>query len=115
MSTPPPPPNNKPPSSAPNSDNDNEKARNRAAAERYAEVALKSRPLPEGFDPNQRATIGQAVSTIKPEDFLRVHETPCARQGILSFIMGGAGVGGLKYVLGGKKENTKECIQVDGS
>lgn len=83
--------------------NQEEAARNRAAAERYAEVALKSKPLPEGYDTNQRATIGQAVTTIKPDDFLRVHETPCGREGMLALIVGGAGVGGLRYVLGGKR------------
>lgn len=92
-------PNAPPP--PPNGPTDEERARNQAAAERYAELSLKSRPLPEGFDPNKRATVGEAVQTIKPEDFLKVHQTPCARDGLLAFIVGGTGVGGLRYVFGG--------------
>lgn len=84
--------------------NQEERAKNQAYAERYAEVSLKSRPLPENFDPNQHATVGQAIQTIKPEDFLRVHQTPCARDGMLAFIVGGAGVGSLKYVFGGNHD-----------
>lgn len=104
-SSPPPPPsspNDDPrPTQAPEPANQDERARNLAYAERYAEVSLKSRPLPEGFDPNQHATIGQAVKTIKPDDFLNVHRTPCAREGMLAFTGGGMAIGGLRYVLGG--------------
>lgn len=72
-----------------------------AAAERFAEVSLKSVPLPPDFDPNKRATLGEAVSTIKPEDFTKVHEAPCTREGLLTGIGSGAAAGFLRYIVGG--------------
>lgn len=51
---------------------------------------------------HQRATLGEAVSTIKAEDFLSVHKAPCSRQGILTGIGGGAALGALRFILGGE-------------
>ncbi|POR36139.1 Cytochrome c oxidase protein 20, mitochondrial [Tolypocladium paradoxum] len=51
--------------------------------------------------PNARPTITDAVSMIKKEDFANVASTPCARQGFLTGIASGAGLGGLKFVLHG--------------
>ena len=50
---------------------------------------------------NARPTISEAVSMIKADDFTNVHNTPCARQGFLTGIAAGAGVGALKFVLKG--------------
>lgn len=70
--------------------------------QRYAEVSLKSIPIPEGVDPNKRASIGEAAKTIKPEDLLKVHQTPCSREGFLTGIGSGAAVGFLRYIAGGE-------------
>ncbi|KAJ4414812.1 hypothetical protein N0V82_007727 [Gnomoniopsis sp. IMI 355080] len=74
--------------------------REAAAALRYAEVSLKSVPIPEGVDPNKRATVGEAVKTIKPEDLLKVHQAPCTREGLLTGIGSGAATGFLRYIVG---------------
>lgn len=76
--------------------------RQAAAAQRYAEVSLKSVPIPEGVDPNKRATLGEAVKTIKPDDLLKVHQAPCTREGLLTGIGSGTAVGALRYILGGE-------------
>lgn len=77
------------------------KAADDAAALRYAAAHLKSKPLPPDFDPNKRATVGEALSSIKPDDFTRVHQAPCTREGLLTGIGGGAAVGALRYLTGG--------------
>ena len=60
--------------------------------------------------PNARPTISDAVSMIKTEDFATVATTPCARQGFLTGIASGAGLGGLKFVLqGATVRNTVKC------
>ncbi|PHH85903.1 hypothetical protein CDD83_11019 [Cordyceps sp. RAO-2017] len=48
-----------------------------------------------------RPTLSDAVATIKKDDFVNVASTPCARQGFLTGIASGAGLGGLKFVLQG--------------
>lgn len=73
-----------------------------AAAQRYAEVSLKSVPIPEGVDPNKRATLSEAVKSVKPEDLLKVHQAPCTREGLLTGIGSGATVGFLRYIIGGE-------------
>ncbi|KAF7555744.1 hypothetical protein G7046_g6486 [Stylonectria norvegica] len=50
---------------------------------------------------NSRPTVSEAVSMIKKDDFVNLPNTPCARQGLLTGIASGAGVGGLRFVLGG--------------
>ncbi|KAG6013955.1 hypothetical protein E4U54_006073 [Claviceps lovelessii] len=68
-----------------------------------------SKPIAQSTDevqstatnPNARPTISEAVGMIKTDDFTNVHNTPCARQGFIAGIAGGAGVGGLKFVLKG--------------
>lgn len=52
--------------------------------------------------PNARPTITEAVGMIKKDDFTNVANTPCARQGFLTGIASGAGVGGLKFVINGE-------------
>lgn len=44
------------------------------------------------------STLSEAVKTIKPEDFLDVHKSACGRQGLMSGIVAGAVVGGLRFV-----------------
>lgn len=70
--------------------------------ERFAEVSLKSVPLPEGVDPNKRATVGEAFKTIKSDDILKVHQAPCSRDGFITGIGSGAAVGFLRYIIGGE-------------
>lgn len=77
------------------------KAADDAAALRYAAAHLTAKPLPPDFDPNKRATVGEALSSIKREDFTRVHQAPCTREGLLTGIGGGAAVGALRYLTGG--------------
>lgn len=42
-----------------------------------------------------------AVAMIKKEDFLNVASTPCARQGFLTGIASGVGMGALRFILHG--------------
>ncbi|KAI5467078.1 hypothetical protein BGZ63DRAFT_346105 [Mariannaea sp. PMI_226] len=65
-----------------------------------------SKPVQEGDspsaqNPNERPTISGAVSMIKKEDFANIASTPCARQGFLTGIASGAGLGGLHFVVRG--------------
>ncbi|KAL6400720.1 Cytochrome c oxidase protein 20, mitochondrial [Ilyonectria robusta] len=46
--------------------------------------------------PNARPTITEAVGMIKKDDFANIANTPCARQGFVTGIASGAGLGGLK-------------------
>ena len=45
-------------------------------------------------------TIGDAVKSIKLEDFKTIHQKPCARDGLLTGIGSGFAVGGIAVVLG---------------
>ena len=49
----------------------------------------------------KEATLGDAVKSIKPSDFLQVHEKPCVRESLLTGIGAGFGVGSLRAILGG--------------
>lgn len=42
----------------------------------------------------------EAVKTIRPEDFLTMHQKPCVRDGLLTGMGAGFGAGGLAAVLG---------------
>lgn len=59
-------------------------------------------------NPNERPTISGAVAMIKADDFTNVANTPCARQGFLTGIASGAGLGGLNFVVRGT-----DCEQFD--
>ena len=50
---------------------------------------------------NTRPTISEAVSMIKKDDFANIANTPCARQGFITGIASGAGIGGLRSVIKG--------------
>ncbi|KAF4449761.1 Cytochrome c oxidase protein 20, mitochondrial [Fusarium austroafricanum] len=54
---------------------------------------------------NNRPTISEAVSMIKKDDFANVANTPCARQGFITGIASGAGVGGLRTRAKGSSGN----------
>ncbi|KAK7732295.1 hypothetical protein SLS53_008586 [Cytospora paraplurivora] len=84
----------------PSTDDERAKQAEAAAMQRYAEVSLKSVPIPEGVDPTKRATVSEAAKMVKPEDLLKVHQTPCAREGFLAGIGSGAAVGFLRYIAG---------------
>ncbi|KAG6357803.1 hypothetical protein INS49_013682 [Diaporthe citri] len=101
MSASPSSPNQPTPNRTPGSPDDEQSRKSQAAAmERFAEVSLKSVPLPEGFDPNKRATVGEAFKTIKSDDILKVHQAPCSRDGFITGIGSGAAVGFLRYIIG---------------
>ncbi|KAM0327227.1 hypothetical protein ACHAQA_006362 [Verticillium albo-atrum] len=44
-------------------------------------------------------TVGDAIKTIKPEDFLAVSQAPCARDGYIAGIVSGGLVGGIKFIM----------------
>lgn len=48
-------------------------------------------------------TPGEVVSSIKLEDFTKVHRQPCVRDALLTGILGGFLLGGGRAVLGGTK------------
>lgn len=48
-----------------------------------------------------RPTLRDGVQSIKYEDFFKVHQIPCARDGFLTGIGTGAAVGVVRYTVGG--------------
>jgi len=64
--------------------------------------------LPEGSGLNTAGahaevpTLSEAVKTVRLEDFQQVHMYPCVRESLLNGIGGGFGIGGLRYLFGGK-------------
>ncbi|KAM0277264.1 hypothetical protein ACHAQH_005922 [Verticillium albo-atrum] len=44
-------------------------------------------------------TVGDAMKTIKPEDFLSVSQAPCARDGYIAGIISGGLVGGIRFIM----------------
>ena len=45
-------------------------------------------------------TVTEALASIKPSDFLTIHQKPCARPGLLTGIGAGAVVGILRFIIG---------------
>ncbi|CAK7199795.1 hypothetical protein SEUCBS139899_002479 [Sporothrix eucalyptigena] len=88
---------------APTSD-DLKTTQNQAAAEAAAQQPSPptGQPATQGPPQPQRASVSDAVKSIKASDFLNVYQVPCARQGFLTGIGGGAVVGALRYIAGGK-------------
>ncbi|KIH93911.1 hypothetical protein SPBR_06214 [Sporothrix brasiliensis 5110] len=74
----------------------------RPSSQTQAESAQSApQPSPAPAPPvKQTASVSDAVKTIKASDFLTVYQIPCAREGFLTGIGGGAVVGGLRFVLG---------------
>ncbi|KAK3952335.1 hypothetical protein QBC32DRAFT_398003 [Pseudoneurospora amorphoporcata] len=69
------------------------------------EPPLPGQPQPQPQQKQQqqhtnRIPISDAISSIKPQDFLSVHETPCARQGFMTGIGSGASIGVLRWIMG---------------
>ncbi|KAL0468332.1 cytochrome oxidase biogenesis protein, Cox20 subunit [Neurospora intermedia] len=59
----------------------------------------QQKPKPTTHSSN-RISLSEVASTISPSDFLSVHETPCARQGFMTGIGAGAGIGVLRWIMG---------------
>ncbi|KAK4173422.1 hypothetical protein QBC36DRAFT_57807 [Triangularia setosa] len=57
-------------------------------------------PAPKSNNPQEELSLTAAVSTIKPSDFLTVHQAPCSRTGLLTGIGLGSSVGALRWLLG---------------
>lgn len=55
----------------------------------------------EPQDQNKRPTISDGIKSIKSEDWLKVHEIPCARHGFMAGIGSGFVVGVGRYITGG--------------
>ncbi|KAI4594218.1 hypothetical protein KJ359_008493 [Pestalotiopsis sp. 9143b] len=53
-------------------------------------------------EPNKRPTISDGFKTIKKEDFLNVHQIPCARQGLMTGIGSGFVLGMVRYLTGAR-------------
>ncbi|RCI12380.1 hypothetical protein L249_0045 [Ophiocordyceps polyrhachis-furcata BCC 54312] len=88
------------------------------------QTTLQSWPKPQpGIEPDsplevRSPTLSDAFATITKEDFLHVAKKPCAREGLLTGIAAGAGIGGLKFLLQGnvpKAANWAVGIFVVGS
>jgi cytochrome c oxidase assembly protein subunit 20 len=64
---------------------------------------LEHSAVPEGSAPvtTQPPSLSEAVGSIKKEDFMNLPNTPCSRNGLLTGIATGAGIGGLRFVLKG--------------
>ncbi|PFH57687.1 hypothetical protein XA68_14697 [Ophiocordyceps unilateralis] len=72
----------------------------------------------ETAHPPSQPTISDAIATISKKDLLQVASLPCAREGFLTGIAAGAGLGGLKFLLHGnvpKSVNWAVGIFVVGS
>jgi hypothetical protein len=72
-----------------------------AAGQKTVNVWAKPVDEQDATNPNRHPSISEAVSTIKPEDFANIASTPCARNGFLTGIASGFGLGGLKFILSG--------------
>lgn len=72
-----------------------------AAGQKTVNVWAKPVDEQDAANPNRHPSISEAVSTIKPEDFANIASTPCARNGFLTGIASGFGLGGLKFILSG--------------
>lgn len=48
----------------------------------------------------KEAKISDALKTIRPGDFLHIHQMPCARDALLVGIGAGFGMGGLRAIMG---------------
>lgn len=64
-------------------------------------LSVWSKPIGDKDAASSQPTISEALSSIKTEDFQNVANTPCSRNGLLTGIGTGFGVGGLRFVLGG--------------
>lgn len=49
----------------------------------------------------KEATVGDAVKSIRPSDFLEIHKKPCVREALMTGIGAGFGIGSVRGILGG--------------
>lgn len=49
-----------------------------------------------------------ALKTIKLKDFKEVHSKPCTREGFLTGIGAGFGIGGIRVILGGTRQGLED-------
>ncbi len=50
--------------------------------------------------PQNIPSIKEGWETISKDDFFKVHQAPCSREGFLTGIGGGAAIGALRYIIG---------------
>lgn len=62
---------------------------------------LNSLPGANAHGPPASAGLIDALKSIKLEDFKEVHKKPCTREGFLTGIGAGFGIGGIRAILGG--------------
>lgn len=87
--------------SNPGADNQPQPPLDAAAGQKTVNVWAKPADEQDAANPNRHPSISEAVSSIKPEDFANIAGTPCARNGFLTGIASGFGLGGLKFILSG--------------
>lgn len=103
---------------APTNDNGNERPNpNEKVLHVWSKPIAEGDQVPESAKnpdgtPTSQTAFAAVVSTIKKEDFTNVANTPCARQGLLTGIGAGAGLGGLKFVLQGTLAITSLTLRV---
>jgi cytochrome c oxidase assembly protein subunit 20 len=61
----------------------------------------------EEQQPGRRPTITDGLKTIKSEDFFKVHQLPCARQGWMTGIGAGFVFGVGRYITGGQLRTSR--------
>lgn len=66
------------------------------------ELSLWAEPMKEGDVSNTRPSIKDAAGMIKSEDFVNIASYPCARTGLLQGIGAGFGMGGMRFIVGGR-------------
>ena len=65
-------------------------------------LSVWSKPVEAKDVTNERPSISEAVSTIKPEDFSNLANYPCTRNALLHGIGAGFGMGGVRFIVGGR-------------
>ncbi|KAL2266714.1 hypothetical protein VTJ83DRAFT_6066 [Remersonia thermophila] len=63
-------------------------------------LSSASPPPPPRSQPGQQPTLTEALTSIKPSDFLTIHQAPCVRPGLLTGIGVGAAVGAIRWIMG---------------
>jgi cytochrome c oxidase assembly protein subunit 20 len=55
--------------------------------------------------PTNRPSLSEVVSSLGKDDFMNVPNKPCSREGLMTGIATGAGIGGLRFVVNGKAKS----------
>ncbi len=82
--------------------------KNRPTDEQLKKLQHELDKVPAAPPPQKPLSITDAAKSIKKEDFLHVYQYPCARQGFMAGIGGGAAVGAVRYILGGMWEDEQQ-------